>query len=103
METAEKEIVTVITTIMARLDDLEFRQDQHKEMFYKVKKRLIELNDNLNDILDIIEGGDMEMIDEVKTKYSDLRNLVDDELEKNEYDFDDDDARELMNQIIGES
>ena len=103
MKTAEKEIVNVITIIMTRLDKLEFAQHQHKEMFYKVKKRLIELNDNLNDILDVIEGGDMELIDEVKSKYSDLRNLVDDELEKNEYDFDDDDARELMNQIIGES
>ena len=103
MKTAEKEIVNVITIIMTRLDKLEFAQHQHKEMFYKVKKRLIELNDNLNDILDVIEGGDMELIDEVKTKYSDLRNLVDDELEKNEYDFDDDDARELMNQIVGES
>jgi len=103
MKTAEKEIVNVITIIMTRLDKLEFAQHQHKEMFYKVKKRLIELNDNLNDVLDVVEGGDMELIDEVKTKYSDLRNLVDDELEKNEYDFDDDDARELMNQIIGES
>jgi len=103
MKTAKKEIVNVITTIMTRLDKLEFAQHQHKEMFYKVKKRLIELNDNLNDILDVIEGGDMELIDEVKSKYSDLRNLVDDELEKNEYDFDDDDARQLMNQIVGES
>jgi|TARA_R110000765_G_scaffold139129_1_gene239248 hypothetical protein len=103
MKTAEKEIVNVITIIMTRLDKLEFAQHQHKEMFYKVKKRLIELNDNLNDILDVIEGGDMELIDEVKSKYSDLRNLVDDELEKNEYDFDDDDARQLMNQIVGES
>ena len=103
MKTAEKEIVNVITIIMTRLDKLEFAQHQHKEMFYKVKKRLIELNDNLNDVLDVVEGGDMELIDEVKSKYSDLRNLVDDELEKNEYDFDDDDARELMNQIIGES
>ena len=103
MKTAEKEIVNVITIIMTRLDKLEFTQHQHKEMFYKVKKRLIELNDNLNDVLDVVEGGDMELIDEVKSKYSNLRNLVDDELEKNEYDFDDDDARELMNQIIGES
>ena len=103
MKTAEKEIVNVITIIMTRLDKLEFAQHQHKEMFYKVKKRLIELNDNLNDVLDVVEGGDMELIDEVKSKYSDLRNLVDDELEKNEYDFDDDDARELMNQIVGES
>ena len=103
MKTAEKEIVNVITIIMTRLDKLEFAQHQHKEMFYKVKKRLLELNDNLNDILDVIEGEDPDLIDEVKTKYSDLRDLVDDELEKNKYDFNDDDARQLMNQIVGES
>ena len=103
MKTTQKEIVDVITTIMTRLDKLEFAQHQHKEMFYKVKKRLLELNDNLNDVLDILEGEDMEMVDAVKNKYSELRHLVDDELEKNEYDFDDDDARQLMNQIVGES
>ena len=103
MEIIEKKIVNVLTNIMTRLDDLEFAQHQHKEMFYKVKKRLLELNDNLNDILDVVEGTDMEMIDEVKSKYSELRNWVDNELDKNETDFDDEDARELMNQIVGES
>ena len=103
MEITEKKIVNVLTTIMTRLDDLEFAQHQHKEMFYKVKKRLLELNDNINDILDVIEGVDMEMIDDVKSKYSDLRNLVDNELDRDETDFDNEDVRELMNQIVGES
>ena len=103
MEITEKKIVNVLTNIMTRLDDLEFAQHQHKEMFYKVKKRLLELNDNLNDILDVVEGVDMEMIDEVKSKYSNLRNWVDNELDRDETDFDDEDARELMNQIVGES
>ncbi len=103
MEITEKKIVNVLTNIMTRLDDLEFAQHQHKEMFYKVKKRLMELNDNLNDILDVIEGADIEMIGETKTKYSELRDLVDYELDRDETDFDDEDARELMNQIVGES
>ena len=103
MKTAEKEIVNVITIIMTRWDKLEFAQHRHKEMFYVVKKRLLELNDNLNDILDVIEGADMEMIDDVKSKYSELRNWVDNELDRDETDFDDEDARELMNQIVGES
>ena len=103
MKTAEKEIVNVITIIMTRLDKLEFAQHQHKEMFYKVKKRLLELNDKLNDILDVIEGADMEMVDEVKSKYSELRSWVDNELDGEETDFDDEDARQLMNQIVGES
>ena len=103
MEITEKKIVNVLTNIMTRLDDLEFAQHQHKEMFYKVKKRLMELNDNLNDILDVIEGADIEMIGETKTKYSELRDLVDYELDRDETDFDDEDARQLMNQIVGES
>ena len=103
MEIIEKKIVNVLTNIMTRLDDLEFAQHQHKEMFYKVKKRLLELNDNLNEILDVVEGADMEMIDDVKSKYSELRNWVDNELDRDETDFDDEDARELMNQIVGES
>ena len=103
MEITEKKIVNVLTTIMTRLDDLEFAQHRHKEMFYKVKKRLLELNDNINDILDFVDGGDMELIDEVKNKYSELRDMVDNELENNENDFDDDETRQLMNQIVGES
>jgi hypothetical protein len=103
MEITEKKIVNVLTTIMTRLDDLEFAQHRHKEMFYVVKKRLLELNDNLNDILDVIEGADMEMVDEVKSKYSELRSWVDNELDGEETDFDDEDARQLMNQIVGES
>jgi len=103
MEITEKKIVNVLTTIMTRLDDLEFAQHQHKEMFYKVKKRLLELNDNLNDILDVVEDADMEMVDEVKSKYSELRRWEDDELDREETDFDDEDARQLMNQIVGES
>tara|TARA_R110001583_G_scaffold18208_3_gene72708 strand:+ start:1405 stop:1713 length:309 start_codon:yes stop_codon:yes gene_type:complete len=102
MEKVEK-IVNVITNIMARLDNLEFEQQRNKETFYKVKKRLLELNDNINDILDFVEGGDMELIDEVKNKYSELRDMVDNELENNENDFDDDETRQLMNQIVGES
>ena len=98
-----KKIVNVITNIMTRLDDLECEQQRNKEMFYKVKKRLLELNDNINDILDFVDGGNMELIDGVKNKYSELRDMVDNELEKNKNDFDDDEARQLMNQIVGES
>ena len=98
-----KKIVNVITNIMTRLDDLECEQQRNKEMFYKVKKRLLELNDNINDILDFVDGGDMELIDEVKNKYSELRDMVDNELEISESDFNDEDAKELMNQIVGES
>ena len=101
MEITEKKIVNVLTNIMARLDELEFAQHQHKEMFFKVKKRLLELNENINDILNVVEGEDIEMIDVAKVKYSELRDLVDNEL--NENDYDGEDVKELMNQIIGES
>ena len=97
-----KKIVNVITNIMTRLDDLECEQQRNKEMFYKVKKRLLELNDNINDILDFVDGGNRELIDGVKNKYSELRDMVDNELENSESDFNDED-RQLMNQIVGES
>ena len=84
MEITEKKIVNVLTNIMSRLDDLEFAQHRHKEMFYKVKKRLLELNDNINNILDVVDGEDIQLIDEVKDKYLELRDLVDGELEKEE-------------------
>ena len=53
METAEKKITKVLTNIINRLDDLEIEQYKNKEMFSIIKKRLLELNSFINDILDI--------------------------------------------------
>ena len=97
METAEKKIIKVLANIINRLDDLEIEQYKNKKMFSIIKKRLLELNSFVNDILDIIETDDEKLYAETINKYSDLRDLID-----NEFD-DEDDITQLKNQVIGES
>ena len=97
METAEKKIIKVLANIINRLDDLEIEQYKNKEMFSIIKKRLLELNSFVNDILDIIETDDEKLYAETMNKYSDLRDLIDKEFD------DEDDITQLKNQVIGES
>ena len=97
METAEKKIIKVLANIINRLDDLEIEQYKNKEMFSIIKKRLLELNSFVNDILDIIETDDEKLYAETINKYSDLRVLIDKEFD------DEDDITQLKNQVIGES
>ena len=97
METAEKKITKVLTNIINRLDDLEIEQYKNKEMFSIIKKRLLELNSFVNDILDIIETDDEKLYAETINKYSDLRDLIDKEFDE------EDDITQLKNQVIGES
>ena len=97
METAEKKIIKVLANIINRLDDLEIEQYKNKEMFSIIKKRLLELNSFVNDILDIIETDDEKLYVETINKYSDLRDLIDKEFD------DEDDITQLKNQVIGES
>ena len=97
METAEKKIIKVLTDIIDRLDDLEIEQYKNKEMFSIIKKRLLELNSFVNDILDIIETDDEKLYAETINKYSDLRDLIDKEFDE------EDDITQLKNQVIGES
>ena len=97
METAEKKIIKVLANIINRLDDLEIEQYKNKEMFSIIKKRLLELNSFVNDILDIIETDDEKLYAETMNKYSNLRDLIDKEFD------DEDNITELKNQVIGES
>ena len=97
MKTAEKKIIKVLANIINRLDDLEIEQYKNKEMFSIIKKRLLELNSFVNDILDIIETDDEKLYAETINKYSDLRDLIDKEFD------DEDDITQLKNQVIGES
>ena len=97
METAEKKIIKVLANVINRLDDLEIEQYKNKEMFSIIKKRLLELNSFVNDILDIIETDDEKLYAETINKYSDLRDLIDKEFD------DEDDITQLKIQVIGES
>ena len=100
METNEKQIVRVLNNILERIDTLEIQQARNKEFAYVVKKRLLDLNEFVNDVLDIVEGTNFEddlMLEQKLTKYTDLRKMVEDELEDQEFDI------EFKNSIVGES
>ena len=104
MEITKNQIVDVINLMMTRLDSLENEQKKQKDYIVQIKKRMLELNAFINDIIDIVEDEQndneeviaktMEIYEQMKKKVSDLIN--DSELEQVN-------KKELMNQIIGES
>ena len=98
METNEKQIVRVLNSILERVDSLETQQQQNKEFASAVKKRLLDLNEFVNDVIDIVEGEhfeDDQLLERKLNKYTDLRGAVDKELEELEIEF--------MDSIVGES
>ena len=101
MEIPESKIIKVLTDIIGRLNNLEIEQRRNKEIFFK--KRLLELNDFINDILDVVDE-DKNLYTEItiegllskaKKKQINLMDLIDEEL--------DDDISQLTDQIVGES
>ena len=79
METNEKQIVRVLNNILERIDTLEIQQARNKEFAAVVKKRLLDLNEFVNDVLDIVEGTNFEddiMLEQKLNRYSDLRKIV---------------------------
>jgi len=105
MEITKNQIIDVINLMMVRLDSLENEQTKQKEYIAQIKKRMVDLNHFINDIIDIVEDEQntdaevvlaktMEIYEQMKKKVSDL--IDDSELDKV-------DKKELMNQIIGES
>ena len=103
MEIPESKIIKVLTDIIGRLNNLEIQQRRNKEIFFIFKKRLMELNDFINDILDVIDE-DKNLYTEItiegllskaKKKQINLMDLIDEEL--------DDDISQLTDQIVGES
>ena len=100
METNEKQIVRVLNNILERIDTLEIQQARNKEFAAVVKKRLLDLNEFVNDVLDIVEGTSFEddlMLEQKLNKYTDLRKMVEKELEEQEFDI------EFKDSIVGES
>ena len=100
METNEKQIVRVLNNILERIDTLELQQARNKEFAVVVKKRLLDLNEFVNDVLDIVGGTSFEddlILEQKLTEYTDLRKMVEDELEDQEFDI------EFKNSIVGES
>ena len=98
MEITEKKIVKVLNNILERVDSLETQQQRNKEFASAVKKRLLDLNEFVNDVIDIVEGEQFEddqLLERKLNKYTDLRGVVDKELEELEIEF--------MDSIVGES
>ena len=98
METNEKQIVRVLNSILERVDSLEIQQQRNKEFASAVKKRLLDLNEFVNDVIDIVEGErfeDDQLLERKLNKYTDLQGVVDKELEELEIEF--------MDSIVGES
>ena len=98
METNEKQIVRVLNSILERVDILETQEQRNKEFASAVKKRLLDLNEFFNDVIDIVEGEhfeDDQLLERKLNKYTDLRGVVDKELEELEIEF--------MDSIVGES
>ena len=104
MEITKNQIVDVINLMMTRLDSLENEQTKQKEYIAQIKKRMLELNDFINDIIDIVEDenyNDSESIAKTMEIYSQMKvklgKLID------ESELEGLDINQLMSQIIGES
>lgn len=100
METNEKQIVRVLNSILERVDSLEIQQQRNKEFAAAVKKRLMDLNEFVNDVIDIVEGEhfeDDQLLEQKLSKYTDLRRVIDNELDEQEFEI------EFMDSIVGES
>ena len=104
MEITKNQIIDVINLMMLRLDSLENEQAKQKDYIFQIKKRMLELNTFINDIIDVVEderydesvvvAKTMEIYDKMKSK---VLGIIDD-AEIKELD-----KKELMNQIVGES
>ena len=103
MEIPESKIIEVLNDIIGRLDNLEIEQRRNKEIFFIFKKRLLELNDFINDILDVIDEdkklyAEMPvegLLSKAQKKHSNLMDLIDEKL--------DDDISQLTDQIVGDA
>ena len=104
MEITKNQIVDVINLMMTRLDSLENEQTKQKEYIAQIKKRMLELNDFINEIIDVVEDenySDSESIAKTMEIYSRMKvklgKLID------ESELEGLDIKQLMSQIIGES
>ena len=104
MEITKNQIIDVINLMMVRLDSLENEQAKQKDYIFQIKKRMLELNTFINDIIDVVEderydesevvAKTMKIYDKMKIK---VLEIIDD-AEIKELD-----KKELMSQIVVES
>ena len=104
MEITKNQIVDVINLMMTRLDSLENEQTKQKEYIAQIKKRMLELNDFINDIIDIVEDenyDDSESIAKTMEIYSQMKVKLGKLMDESELEGMD--IKQLMSQTIGES
>ena len=104
MEITKNQIVDVINLMMTRLDSLENEQTKQKEYIAQIKKRMLELNDFINDIIDIVEDenhSDSESIERTMEIYSQMKVKLGKLMDESKLEGMD--IKKLMSQIIGES
>ena len=62
MNPTRDQLFDVIELMMNRLDSLEIEQKKQKEFSVQMKKKVLELNNFINDIMDVIEKEDKELL-----------------------------------------
>ena len=105
MPITENQIVNALNIIIARLDNVEKEQETNKKVIVKIKSRLLELNEFVNDVIDIVENDKYEDDALVENKLSKFKkaNKMIEEMEKNFDEPISDDLKSMLDQIIGES
>ena len=105
MPITENQIVNALNIIIARLDNVEKEQETNKKVIVKIKSRLLELNEFVNDVIDIVENDKYEDDTLVENKISNFKkvNKTIEELEMNTNEPISDDLKSMLDQIVGES
>jgi GTP1/Obg family GTP-binding protein len=105
MPITENQIVNALNIIIARLDNVEKEQETNKKVIVKIKSKLLELNEFVNDVIDIVEDDKYEDDALVENKLSEFKkaNKMIEELEMNFNEPISDDLKLMLDQIIGES
>ena len=104
MEITKNQIIDVLNLMMMRLDSLENEQAKQKDYIVKIKKRMIQLNNFINDIIDIVEDErytEEEAYAETMKIYDQMKKKVNEML--NDSELKDINKKELLSNIVGES
>ena len=104
MEITKNQIIDVHNLMMMRLDSLENEQAKQKDYIVQIKKRMIQLNNFINDIIDIVEDErytEEEAYAETMKIYDQMKKKVNEML--NDSELKDINKKELLSNIVGES
>ena len=105
MPITENQIVNALNIIIARLDNVEKEQETNKKVIVKIKSRLLELNEFVNDVIDIVEDDKYEddvLVENKLSKFKKANKMIE-ELEMNFDEPISDDLKSMLDQIVGES